>query len=375
MERYRTTTTLTPIELCEVALFREALTAIENDPPGPEKKLIQGAVLAGLDRPEEAKDLLSAAADGLQGDLKDKARIWLACCYWATGEKSEARIVLQTLRPASDTAIVACALIRSIVESDDLRRSMLLITEAEQRVESVNPLLRGKVLNQKGWLYRRLKKPDHAIIAYEEARYWFEQVEDPRFFAGTTNNLAGLLSDFGRFDEAHRAVDKAIASHKRSGANKFLADAYDQKAQIFLAEKRYIRAGNVAPKAVEILEDSDQKEALARALVTQALTLSQLGENVEALRRLDRALSLGRVLSNHDLLLDIERSRIEVGTNIIQQSDANRIVIALTQCDGSYRAAADKLNTTHPRLSRLIKKYKLRWNGKKPLRSILKPSK
>lgn len=362
----RSCTTLTAIELCEAGRYEEALS-IADRLTGPEKSLVLGAAMVNRS-PERAKDLLSEAGRLLSGDLADKARIWLAVCYWATGERYEARAILESVKPKEKTTTFQHGLNSSIVESDNPDLAMFLLREVEPLFDGVNVLLRGKFLNQRGFLLRRLRQTDRAIIAYEEARYCFEQVEDPLYLANATNNLAGIYSDLGEFDKAHRAVDQAIIFHEQSGAIPYLAQAYDQKARIFLAQKKYTEAKATTPKAVKILEGREQKEVFAQTLITDSLALSGTAQYIEAFIRLDRAEHLGQLLQNQELLFNVARTRMAVSEQVLRLCDIGMIERALEMSDGSYRLAATRLNTTHPRLSRRIKKYKLNWQGKKPRR-------
>jgi tetratricopeptide (TPR) repeat protein len=362
-------TVLTAIRLCEAGRYEEALS-IADELAGPEKSLIQGAAVL-RESPERAKDLLSEASRLLIGDLADKARIWLAMCYWDTGERSEARTILESVKPKEATTTFILGLNKSIVESDSPDLAMFLLKEVGHLFDSVNELLRGKFLNQRGFLLRRLNESDRAIIAYEEARYWLEQVHDPTYLANVVNNLAGIYSDLAEFEKAHQAVDQSIEFYKQSGHRQFLGQAYDQKARIFLAQKKYEDAQAVAPKAVMVLEGREHKEMLARALITEALSLSGTGQYIEAFIRLDRADHLGRLLQNQELRFDVAQSRVNVTEQVSRLCEVGMIDRALEMSGGSYTRAAVKLNTTHQRLSRKIKKYGLKWQGKAPRRSII----
>lgn len=362
-------TTLTAIQLCELGRYEEAL-AIAEDLSGPARALIQGSAMVSS-CPEQGKDLLSEAARLLTGDLADKARIWLAMCYWGTGERSEARTILESVRPKEPTTIFTLGLNKSIVESDDLDLATFLLNEVGHLFDSVNELLRGKFLFQRGYLLRRKKETDRAIIAYEEARYWFEQVGDPAYMVHVVNNLAGIYSDLEEFDKAYQAVDQSIEFHKRFGRSRFLAEAYDQKARICLAQKKYEEAQILAPKAVKILEGREQRESLAQSLITEALSLSGTGQYIEAFIRLDRAEHLGRLLQNQELLFTVAETKVTVSEEVSRLCEIGKIERALEMCNGSFRLAAKKLNTTHPRLSRQIKKFNLNWQGKAPRRSII----
>lgn len=373
VERPRTIDLRGLIEMCDEGRYAEAWEAVEDRPDSPEKRLICGASQMA-ESPEVAKDSLSQAARLLDGELAERALIWLGMCYWAIGEKSEARATLEAVGPTTDRTRLLLGLNRSIIESNVPALAMTLLDEVSEFVEFVAPLLRGKFLVQRGFLLRRTERPDEAIIAYEEAKYWFAKLPDPSYVGTVANNLASVYSDLSDFEQAHQSVNQAIDIHKKTGRAKFLSDAYDQKAQIYIKQKSYLAAEKFAAMASEVLLDQDQKETRARALITEADALSGIGRNLDAIVRLERAQGLAEFLANQDLIFDVIEKKVCVAESLLHRCDADRINLALEMSGGSFRVAAKKLATTHPRLSRLIKKYDLQWNGNKPLRSILKRS-
>src|SRR4026207_2027572 len=90
VERSRTMPVADLVRLCDEGLYSEAWDQARLCPKGPERSLIYGASLI-LDFPDRAKDPLSNAARLLDGELSERALIWLSSCYWVVGEKDEAR--------------------------------------------------------------------------------------------------------------------------------------------------------------------------------------------------------------------------------------------------------------------------------------------
>ena len=348
---------LAALDLFERGQTSEALEALESCPPSPERLLVQGAILA-LERPDEAKDMLSEAFRFLAGETACKAQIWLSCCYWSIGEINEARDVIDRVRPETNAVKFLLGSTRAAFEIENPEYALSLLVAVESYADEVNPFWRGKFFNQRGAILRRLGELDRAIITYEEARMCFEEAENPRALAGASSNLARALADQGEFAQAHGVIDKAIDSLVSIGDNVYLAQAYDQKASILLAQKRYIEALETSPKAIVLLKDRQQKELLARALLTEADALTKLGQFAEAFLRLERAVKTANHLDNRDLQFDALSGRKQFASALLRESDRALIKNALK--GRSYRAAAKKIGISHALLFKWMDKYKIK---------------
>lgn len=361
------------LELLEHGKQEQAYGLIVDISAGPQRWLLEGAAIA-LSSPEKAKDMLSRAVSGLDGELRDKASIWLACCYWASGEHNEAQVVIDSVKPASNPVKFLWAFTKATLDmhlpgEDQPAKALATLQSVEQYQDEVNPLWRGKFHNERGIAFRKLKDPDRAIMAYIEARYWFEEAESPRFIAAVTANLAGILSDTKEFEEAHRVVDNAINSLSRLGDKVYLAQAHDQKAQVFLAQQKFTEASKTAPKAVAILENKEQKELLARSLITEAQSLTRTGNFLESFRLLDRAHKIGNYLNNHALIFDVIWEQRILAWEIEKASEYQLVTIALEE--KSLRGAARKMQVTHPAMIKTMKKHGLSRTPKLPKKRIL----
>lgn len=342
------------LDLCERGRQGEAVGALSGL-KGPERSLIEGAILA-FSEPEKAKDLLSKAEAGLGGIYRQKAAIWLSCCYWATGEINEARALLDSVEPESDPVKFLWGFSKAAFEMSQPERALEYLSAVEGFADQVNPLWRGKFHNQRAAAMRRLGKSDNALIDYEAAKYWFQVAELPKFYAGASNNVAGVLSDLERFDEAHQVVDDAIETLQGLGDSSYLGQMYDQKAQIFLAQSKYTKAAEVAPKSISLLENGQEQELFARSLLTHAKALKNSEREFEAFRLLVRAVHIGERLSNHELLFDVLFELRDLSKKVALSSERKVILIAL-KGSKSIRTAAKKMGIKHPSFLKAMKKH------------------
>lgn len=349
--------------LCERGMWREASEAAAGIASGTERTVIEGCVLA-LTRPEAAKDVLTKAMRSLpEGEIKEIARLWLARCYWATGETKEARIMLDSVNTLTDDLRFLVGLNRSIFEPTKLATSIASLAEIEGLVDLVAPLRRARFFLQRGWLMRRLGKTDSAIVDYEAARYWFERADSPRSLAAAANNVAGLLIDTKRFEDAHAAVDSARAQLPRSDTL-YLAQVEDQDSLIFLAEGKYAEALKCAGRSVDMLSDLENKELLAKSLITHAKALSGNGEYVRALVQLDRAKEIALYLGDKSILLKATKEQREAAQKLGHASHRALVETALKIADGSLRGAARLVGCSAPALDRFIELHGIKRHPK-----------
>jgi tetratricopeptide (TPR) repeat protein len=341
--------------LCERGVGREALEMVGRIKSAPERMLIEGCAIA-FTKPERAKDLLSKALRSLPGgEISEKAHVWLACCYWATGEAGEASAILDSINPSTDSVRFLVGLNSSIFETGKPKRSLRFLSGVEALIDSVPAIWKGKFFNQRGWLMRRLKNLDAAIRDYETARFWFEQTAAPEYMVATaSNNLAGVMIDAKRYAEAHVAVDRAIDTLPL-GDTFFRAQFLDQKSLIFLAEGHFKAAVETAQSSVAFLNGGDNHALLAESLITLARALKGSEEYAKALAVLDRARSLAEYLDSKAVLLKIKREQKEAALALSQRSHVELVEIALSLSDYKLRGAARLIGVKVQPLSRFIK--------------------
>src|SRR5437870_673715 len=176
---------------------------------------------------EKGKDLITRSIEIFErlGQTREaaEARGDLALCYWREGAFDEARIHLAnalSVLGRDDSEVKAILLIRAgMVEVDAQRldRALRLYDEAALLVErSEDHALKGSFNFGYGVLLRRLAAPenredylDRALIAYAASSFHYEQAGNERALARVENNLGYLLFTIGKYDKAHKHLDRA----------------------------------------------------------------------------------------------------------------------------------------------------------------------
>lgn len=318
----------------------------------PLQTLSHAASLIDID-PEQAKDVLTRARATLSADDADRCDVWLACAYWNCGEKDEAEIILEGVKPKSDKVRFIWGYTRSVFETHH-RKAMSFLTAVAHLLDQAEPLERGKFYCQRGYLNRRLKKRDKAIEDYTAACVRYEQAGDLARVARIKNNLANIYKDAKRYDDAHESIDAAILVLEGD----FLAQAYDTKASIYLAEQNYVQAEKFAAKSVGLL-GRDRRQLLAESLITMAQALAGLGKFTESSQVLDRATEFARYLNNDDLVITVLQGRVKAFM-IAESICRERSVLTARKLTTSARAAAAKLNVNHAVVNKFLAKHNLK---------------
>jgi tetratricopeptide (TPR) repeat protein len=248
---------------------------------------------------ETAKNLITESITFYEGigDLKQvaAARVELACCYWREGALDEARIMLtaalQKLTTEGNTR--ARALLRlAIVEWSASRHveALRLLTDNAPLFQKITShTLRGTYHNQLALVLRKLAPQENPVDhfkrvlkEYEEADHHFKLAHNIIFRADVKNNIGNLLREFSRFKESHQYLEQARRLRSSVRDKIGTAQIDDTRAQVFIAEKKYKEAVDVAKLAVRVLEKSGHQCLLTDALITQGIALARLKQTDHA---------------------------------------------------------------------------------------------
>jgi len=290
---------------------------------------------------ERAKDLITQSIEIFEklGQTREAAEAHgdLALCYWREGAFDEARIHLAnalSVLGGDDSEVRAILLIRAgMVEVDTQRldRALRLYDEAALLVErSEDHALKGSFNFGYGVLLRRLAAPenredylDRALIAYAASSFHYEQAGNERALARVENNLGYLFFTIGKYDEAHKHLDRArhfFLSLSDAGA---VAQVDETRARTLLAENRLAEAERVVRYAVHVLQKGDQHALVAEALTTHGVALARLGDYPSAKRLLQRAVEVAETTGD---LEGAGRAKLSIIEELSDQTPAPQLV-------------------------------------------------
>lgn len=259
---------------------------------------------------EKAKNLITRSVEIFEelglSDLAAEARSDLALCYWREGSFDEARILLaNAVRTVGDeeSELKAVILIRAgmvEVEARRLNAALQFYDEAGPLLErSCDHSLRGSFHSQLALLCNNLATTDQrddyvdrALIEFAAAGFHFGQAGHARYGGCTENNLAFLFLTIGKFDEAHKHLDRARNLLLGIKDSVDVARVDDTRARTLLAEGRLNEAERFARSAVNTLERGDEQALLAEALTTHGIALARMGTHPRSRTLLQRAIEV-----------------------------------------------------------------------------------
>jgi tetratricopeptide (TPR) repeat protein len=248
---------------------------------------------------DAAKDLLTESITAYEalGDSRKVAEVQteLAVCYWRAGGLDEARIMFSEAQEKLSFAgnARACALLGlAVVEWSSSRydESLKILTENAPLFKVVtNHTLKGFYHNQLALTLRNLATEEtrdsffkRAIKEYEEADRQFKIARNPVSRAHVKNNLGFLLFKLSRFHEAVEYLDQArrLTVYVRDRVRTAQVD--ETRAQVFIAQRRYVEAEVAARSAAGSFEKAARQSLLAEALTTHGIAAARLGKNERA---------------------------------------------------------------------------------------------
>lgn len=343
------------------------------------------------DAQETAKNLISESLTIFESE-KDRKKIAeaqteLALCYWRTGERNEARDLLQDalVRLPRDGDVKAKAVIRLAIVERAADKAVRILTNHAALFEKIeNHTLKGSYhvtladrLENLGESQNRGDYIDRALIEYAAASYHFEQAEHKVYLANVENNLGFLYFKINRCDEAHEHLDHARHVYISLKENVAIAQLDETRAGVFLKEGRLTEAERAARSSVRGLEKSGRQALLGEALITHGRALARLGNHRASFAAFRRAIEVAQLLGSEDGAREAALAAFqEIGEHLgvaengkstntklatgrglteeIRSFEHDVIKRALANCGGSVTHAARVLGMSYQALSYML---------------------
>jgi len=226
-----------------------------------------------------------------------EARSEIAYCYWRAGSNDEARIyfneALKRLTFGGNAR--ANALIGlSFVEWAEAHynEALKVLTDNVQTLERTNHhTFKGAYHNQIGIILEEIvaasrKRSDYyfqrAINEYRIADEHFQTAKNLVYRAHVKNNIANVLRELHRFQEAHDYLEQARRLFMRVRDKVRVAQVDDTIAQVFISERKYAEAEITARTAARSFKRAGRQCFLAETLINQGIALARLHQTERA---------------------------------------------------------------------------------------------
>lgn len=239
-------------------------------------------------------------------------------------------------------------LIRSgIVEvwTQRLNEALRFYNEAIPLVElSDDHALKGSFHFEYGLVFRRLSAPenredylDRALIEYAASSFHYEQAGNARALARVETNLGYLFFTIGRYDEAHKHLNRARYLFLELRDIGTAAKVDETRARTLLAEGRVVDAERTVRSAVRTLQKGGEQAVIAEALTTHATALARLGNSERARSLFEQAIEVSQTAGD---LEGAGRARL----SMIEELGST---LPLKELISSFRSAIELLKGSH----------------------------
>lgn len=322
----------------------------------------------------KGKDLISIAIRLFEKhslfEYTAEARVMLAFSFWNSGEVEECEIILNEVEAEfSDNPL------HPIFFQINCNRLMTLywqekLTEAEKLIEKMKLSLSfcndSRLLymfhNQAGIIFQSSKKPTISEYHYQKAIKYAKDSDNQKFVAINYNNLAMLLRDLNRFDEALQLIENAEKLCAETGFVGFLPHVLDTKSLIFLSLKQPDKALSEIEKSLDIFREGEDYRGFVEAIWTKINCLIKLQRKDDALLSFCELRNIaaerigtsavekyGKLMA--DQIIFIGDAPLDESEKIYRQE---RISMALRQSGGVQKIAAHKLGIGIGKMSDII---------------------
>src|SRR6266446_6608449 len=300
---------------------------------------------------ETAKNLITQSIEIFQAlgqsEQVAEARGDLALCYWREGSYDDARVTLASALsgvPETDSNLKALLLIRAAtveIAANRLSEAFRIFGESASLVqETTDHGLKGSYHNLFAILFRRLiteqnrdEYLDRALMEYTAAGFHFEQAGNARYLAGTDINLGFLFFTIGKYEEAHKHLDRARRLFFALSDVGMIAQVDETRARTLLAEGHFKEAEKFARLVVKTLEKGDEHALLAEALTTHGTAFARLGDHSAAKSLFQRAIDVSETTGD---LEGAGRAKLSIIEELAGQTPALQLV-------SIYESAAELL--------------------------------
>lgn len=229
----------------------------------------------------------------------------IAYCYWREGRVNEARIMLLEALERLPTKGIKRA--RALLKLADVEQSaarnydaLKLLTDNADVFATVRHLVvKGSYHNELAMTFEEIavadRRPDYfqcALTEYKAAERQFKLAKNHINRASVKNNEAVVLSNLGRFKEAHKHLDQAREITVRLKDRTRTAQIDSTRAELLIAEGKFKGAEAVARRAASALEKVGHRCWLADVLILQATALARLNKQARAQVTLQKAIEV-----------------------------------------------------------------------------------
>lgn len=192
-------------------------------------------------------------------------------------------------------------------------------SQAEMRVAKANALF------ELCWAQIKLDEAKELQSTCDEAKETFSVMGDNVSAAVALNAEANWLSDQGNYKDAKHILKEVITINEAYGAERDLAGALINSANVSIQQNRDAEAGPLLSRARDILRGINEQPDLAGVLINMANVSRENGDLSTSLKQATEALDIARDISNSSL------QALALSTVAADESESGNLTDALAR--------------------------------------------
>jgi len=326
-----------------------------------------------------ARDLISEAARTFSdSDSILECKNELAVCYWREGDLEAATAVAREAfgRSRSGTSqrlFLVNTLVSLEIQQGRLKGAGELLSSHADEAKTIDvPFARAAFHSHLGFVCKRRGEEsadederadllDVALIQYEGACAFFEEMGHARNVARTKNNIAMVFIVRGSPELAHPYIQEAIGIAKTFKDESMLGSFEDTRARAFLLEGKLREALVAASTSLTYLRDGEELALQAESHTTRGIILARMGDEYEAEKSFSRAVEAAETaqIPTAEIRLARLREMMEMHKSEALRFEREWVQLALDVSGGHPSIAAKLIGVSHQNFINKIRRFNL----------------
>jgi len=179
-------------------------------------------------------------------------------------------------------------IIKTLKEEGKYEEALEIIEKREQ-LEGEDTLERGKILGNKGWILRKLRRFEEALQAFEEEKKVAEELQNDELIGSAHHHLGSLAIIRGNLEEAQEHLEKAREIREEMDDLKNLSNTLNGLAKINAKKGDLDKAVKEFKNCLDISKTLGNKTDMPKIHSNIGLAYQKKGNLEEALYHFERA--------------------------------------------------------------------------------------
>ena len=221
-----------------------------------------------------------------------------------------------------------------VKSAEYLNRSISLL-ESIDRLDEVDSTRMANTLENLGYSYVRIKKPDSALLYLKRSGEYYKSLKNTQGIAYNIGNKGLAYAELGEPEKAITYIDEAIEMLETLEDYYAISDLLKDMSQIYLDLEDYEKAAIYAKGSLSLAKDQGLKDVISSASLSLSQIYEQTGDSIasykyykEHIAYRDSVLDLASVEEMADIRADFEVSQKQLEVDLLNnQKRTQRIIM------------------------------------------------